>query len=289
VSIDEESLWHNVSRPVGFQLFDILLPVQGAQHVKAYFSVPADWMFRRQHVMGSEGSICGQMEARLVQKQTHRPNEVKSLGANKYALDFGGGQLETVVADGTDQPGANGTTESITVEGPHTWKLVIKKNGRTLETGIWELSKDGRTLSDTLTANRSDGSTLHLEYVYNRTTAGSGFAGTWVSTSEKANSVLELQIRPYGGNGLSFINSEHVTLNMNFDEKSYSMVGPNMPPGAVSSGRRVNERTLEVTDKIKGKTRDTRQIKLSSDFKILTMTIRPAGRTTPNILVFDRE
>ena len=48
--------------------------------------------------------------------------KVESLGANKYALDLGGGDLETIVADGTDQPGIFGTTLSVTVEGPVTWK-----------------------------------------------------------------------------------------------------------------------------------------------------------------------
>jgi hypothetical protein len=51
----------------------------------------------------------------------------------------------------------------------------------------------------------------------------------------------------------------------------------------------VNERSLEMTDKIKGKVMDTRQIKLSPDLKTLTMTVLPVGQSKPNILVFDRE
>ncbi len=54
---------------------------------------------------------------------------------------------------------AAGTTVSITVEGPGTWKVIRKKDSRTLITGIWKLSKDGKTLSDALTANQPDGST----------------------------------------------------------------------------------------------------------------------------------
>jgi hypothetical protein len=57
----------------------------------------------------------------------------------------------------------------------------------------------------------------------------------------------------------------------------------------VSSARRVNGRTLEVTDKLKGKVMDTREIQLSSDGKTLTMTVHAAGRTEPNILVFERQ
>jgi len=215
--------------------------------------------------------------------------KVESLGANRYALDFGGG-VETVVADGTDQSGNSGTTVSITVEGPDTWKVVRKKGGRTLLTGIWKLSRDGKTLSDTFRANQPDGSTLSLDYVYERTSAGSGFAGTWESTSEKVNSVFEFQIQPYQGDGLSFITpAEHETQNMRFDGKDYPDAGPDVSPGSASSGRRVNERTLEMTDTIKGKVMDTRQIKLSTDLKTLTMTVHPVGQSKPNMLVFDRE
>ena len=46
--------------------------------------------------------------------------KVEAVGANKYALDLGGGAIETIVADGTYQPGLDGTTLSVTVEGPST-------------------------------------------------------------------------------------------------------------------------------------------------------------------------
>ncbi len=216
--------------------------------------------------------------------------KVEAVGPNKYVLDFGGGNPETVVADGTDQPGIFGTTVSITIEGPDTWKVVRKRDGRAVLTGIWRLSKDGKTLSDTFRANQPDGSTLSLDYVYERTSAGSGFGGTWESTSKKVNSVYEFEIQPYGGDGLSFLTpSEHETQDMRFDGKDYPDAGPDVPAGTVSSGRRVNERTLEMTDKIQGKVVTTRQIKVSADLKTLTTTVHPAGQSKPNILVFDRE
>jgi hypothetical protein len=216
--------------------------------------------------------------------------KVEAVGGNKYAFDFGGGNAEAVVADGTDQPGNFGTTLSITAEGPNTWRVVRKKDGRTLITGIWKLSEDGKTLSDTFTANQPDGSTFSLDYVYTRTAGTSGFPGTWESTSEKVNSVYEVQIQPYAGAGLSFITpAEHETQNVKFDGKDYPDVGPDAPSGSAASGRRVSDRTLEITDKIEGKVVDTRQIEVSADLKTLTMTVRPVSQNKPNILVFDRE
>ena len=104
------------------------------------------------------------------------------------------------------------------------------------------------------------------------------------------NSVFEIQIQPYEEDGLSFMNpAQNSAKNMRFDGRDYPNQGPNVAPGSASSGRRVNERTLEMSDKIKGKIMDTQQIELSPDLKTLTMTVHPAGRSKPNILMFDRE
>ncbi|HXX23572.1 MAG TPA: hypothetical protein VEO19_10520 [Terriglobia bacterium] len=210
--------------------------------------------------------------------------KVTAVGANKYVFDFGGGDPETIVADGTDQPGHFGTTLSVTVEGPRTWKVVSKQGGRTLVTAIWTLSSDGNTLNDDFRGR------LNLNYVYKRTSAGSGFVGTWESTSEQVSSAVEIQIQPYEGDGLSFNTpGEHEIQNIRFDGKDYPDVGPHLPAGYAASGRRVNERTLELTDKLDGKVLDTRQIRISSDLKTLTMTVHYVRRSSPNIRVFDRE
>ena len=215
--------------------------------------------------------------------------KVESVDANKYVFDFGGGS-ETVVVDGTDQPGNFGSTLSVTVEGPGTWKVIRKKDGRMLITATWKLSKDGNTLTDDFTGIEPNGSTFNLNYVYRRTAGSSGFAGTWESTSETVNSVFVLQVRPYEGDGLSFIDpSEEETKNVKFDGNDYPNLGPNVAPGSASSVRRLNERTLEMTDKIDGKVMDAQQIELSSDLKTLTMTVHTVGRSEPNILVFERQ
>ena len=76
--------------------------------------------------------------------------KVESLGGNKYEFDLGGGP-ERIVADGTDQAAAFGTMLSVRAEEPDTWKVVRKKDGRTLLTGNWKLSQDGKTLTDNYT------------------------------------------------------------------------------------------------------------------------------------------
>lgn len=216
--------------------------------------------------------------------------KVASVGGNKYAFDFGGGSAETIVVDGTDQPGIEGTTLAVTSAGPGSWKVVRKKNGHVLVTGNWELSKDGKTLKDDFTFFGPEGKSSNVKYVYERTAGTSGFAGTWEGSSETVDAVFVLKVEPYEGDGLSFVNSlDKSARNLKFDGKDYPKVGPNVSPGSVSSGRRVNEHSLELTDKAEGKIVDTRQIELSSDTKTLTMTVHIADRHQPDVLVFERQ
>ena len=214
--------------------------------------------------------------------------EVTSLGANKYAFNFGG-EPETITIDGTDQPGISGTTLSVSVEGADAWKVVRKKGGRVLITANWKLSEDDNTLTDNFNAISPNGSSSTVNYVYKRTSVGSGFAGTWVSTSEAVDFAYVLQVRPYEGEGLSIIDSSsQLTRNVKFDGKDYPNVGENAAIIATSAIRKLDEHTLELTDKrSNGKVNDTQQITLSPDLKTLTM--QPAGKDKPNILVFERQ
>jgi hypothetical protein len=216
--------------------------------------------------------------------------KVERIAANKYAFDFGGGSAETIAVDGTDQPGNFGTTLSVSIQGPDSWKVVRKKEGRILITANWKLSQDGNTLTDDFTGIAPNGSASTVNYVYKRTAGEPGFAGTWVSTSETVNFVFALQIRPFEEGGLSIVDSsEGLTQNVKFDGKDYPNAGPNAAPGSTSSIRRVNEHVLEITDKINGKITDARQIELSSDLKTLTIIVHIAGRSEPTILVFERQ
>lgn len=214
--------------------------------------------------------------------------KVESLGANKYAFDFGGG-AETIVVDGTEQPGIGGTQLAVSVEGPDAWKVVRKKDGRMFITALWKLSKDGKTLTDDFTSVDAGGATSNVVNVYNRRAASSGFAGTWVSTIQ-APPAFVFRIQSYGADGLSFISpSQGTTSNMKLDGKDYPQKGPNLPEGFASSLHRVNEHTLEGTNKLNGKVVVSRRLEISSDNKTLTITQQIPDRAEPNILVFERQ
>ena len=215
--------------------------------------------------------------------------KVQTVGANKYAVTFGPGAVDTIVADGTDQPGLQGTTLAIAVDGPNHWTVVRKRDGRKLVTGDWTLSGDGKTLNDNFTAYQQDGSTTKVLYVYERTAGGTGFTGTWDSVTAEVNSSMEVEIQAYEGDGLSLKGpARGRTQNIKLDGKDYP--NPDAGAGYASSGRRINQRSIEITDKFQGEIKDTRQLELSTDLHTLTMAVRLAGESTAkNTYVFDRE
>jgi hypothetical protein len=122
--------------------------------------------------------------------------------------------------------------------------------------------------------------------VYERRAPGLGFAGTWVSTGLAASTAIALQIRPYESNGLSFsIPSAGQTYSVNFDGKYHATA----PGGSTLFGRRLSVREVEIIRKSEGKITQTRQIELSPNLKVLTMTVHLAGKDAPNIYVFERQ
>jgi hypothetical protein len=79
-----------------------------------------------------------------------------------------------------------------------------------------------------------------------------------------------------------------MTKSIKFDGNDYAAQGPNLPAGYVTSGRRLGDRAVELTDKIDGKLLDTQQVEVSSDGKTLTISTHIPGQAKPNIQVFDR-
>ena len=229
--------------------------------------------------------------------------KVEAAGPNKYTFTFGPGQVDTVVADGTDQPALAGTTLSVTVKGPSNWEVVRKMKGHTLLKAQWTLSEDGKSLNDAFTQYLPDGivlfsqpmpsgSSLFMPYVYQRTSGSSGFPGTWDSDSAKVSPSIELQILPYEPNGLSFKRSdEETTKKFKLDGNDHPDLDPTgADKGTTSTTRRLNDHTLEINEKSKGKITTTRQIELSSDLKTLTVTVNLIGQSRPqSIFVYDRE
>jgi hypothetical protein len=162
--------------------------------------------------------------------------KVESLGDNKYSFDFM--RRSGDCGGRRDRPVGTFGIMIASVDAPDKWTVVRKKDGKVLATGVWTLSKNGSTLNDHFTAARPNGDSTSLDYVYRRTGGGSGFAGTWVSSSEQVNSVVVLKVRAWEGDGLSFISQGGGgTKNVKLDGKDYANVGA-VVDGLTASARR---------------------------------------------------
>lgn len=214
--------------------------------------------------------------------------KIQDLGDNKYEFTFGS-VSDTITADGTDQPVHFGRTTSIVKEGPNSWKMVIKKDGKVVSSMIHTLSDDGSTQTIKGTDTKPDGTTSDFEVVDKRAGSGSGWGGTWESTNVKISSPDEVQIEPYGAHGLTFNTPAYQdTLSMKFDGKDYTEKGPTVAPGSTSSGKRVDAHTLELTDKVKGQVMDHTKFEVSPDGKTLTLTIHETGQPNALTIVYDK-
>ena len=221
-------------------------------------------------------------------KFTGEQVKIQDLGGNKYKWTANG-VSDTITYDGTDQPVHFGRTISMAPESANSWKMVIKKDGRVLSSMIHKLSDDGKTQNIKGTETKPDGTTSDFDVTWKKVSAGSGWGGTWESTDVKFTSPDEWDITPYEGDGLTFSTAAYDDkLSMKFDGKDYEEKGPNVAPGSVSAGKRVNAHTLDVTDKVKGQIMDHTTYKVSPDGKTLTLTIRETDQPKPLTIVYEK-
>jgi len=73
------------------------------------------------------------------------------------------------------------------------------------------------------------------------------------------------------------------------DGKDYTPKGPRVAKGTTVSGKQIDERTLELTYKLNGKTTETDNWQLSADGKTLTNSVIYSGVDKKEVDVFDRQ
>jgi hypothetical protein len=222
-------------------------------------------------------------------KYTGLQQKIEDLGGDKFKFTFGD-DIETIVMDGKEYPTKYGGMWSVKKEGPNSWKSVRTRDGKVTSTSIWTVSEDGQSYTSTRDGTRADGSTFKNVFKAKRIGGGSGLAGTWEGTDVKVGSPTEWEIAAYEGDGLSFIfpaNKER--LDLKFDGKDYTPKGPRVPEGSTAAGKRIDARTIEVSNKLKGKLLFTDRTELSEDGKTLTTTSSYPGVAKQEVEVFERQ
>lgn len=214
--------------------------------------------------------------------------KIEDLGNDKLKFTSGN-DTDTVTMNGTDQPVHYGRTMALTKESPTSFKMVFKQDGKVLSSMTHSLSDDGNTQRIKGTNYKPDGTTSDFDVAMKRVGSGSGWTGTWESTTVEFTSPDEWDIEPNGADGLTFNTPAYQdTTSLKFDGKEYPEKGPNVPAGSMTSGKRIDAHTLELTDKIKGKVMDHEKLEVSSDGKTLTMTIHETGQPNPLTIVYQK-
>jgi hypothetical protein len=194
------------------------------------------------------------------------------------------------VLDGKDHPTKYGITWAFTQTGPNKWKWTRKRDGKVIAVSNWTVSEDGQTFSSSRENMRPDGSTSHENLKFKRTAGKSGLAGTWEGTELKMTSPATLEIERWQGDGFSFLDPVYKErTDFRLDGKDYTPKGPLVPKGTTMSGKKIDDRNLELTYKLKGKTTETDRWELSADGKTLTATLTFPGQSKSAIAVYDRE
>ena len=215
--------------------------------------------------------------------------KIEDLGGDKFKFSFGD-DTETIVMDGKEYPAKFGGMWSVKKEGPNSWKSVRTRDGKVTSTSTWTVSEDGQTFTSTTDGTRVDGSTYKNVFKAKRIAGTSGLAGTWESTDLKIGSPTEWEIAAYEGDGLSFITpANKERLDLKFDGKDYPIKGPRVAEGSTASGKRIDQRTIEISNKLKGKLVSTDRTELSDDGKTLTTTTSYPGVAKPETIVYERQ
>jgi hypothetical protein len=222
-------------------------------------------------------------------KITGVQRSIEDLGGDKFKFTFGD-DTETIAIDGKEYPAKIGGTWSIKKEGPNSWKSVRSRDGKVISTATWTVSEDGQTLTQTTEGTRVDGSTFKTVLKSKRVAGTSGLAGTWESTDATISATVPFEIAAFEGDGLSFINpAGKRRLDLKFDGKDYPDKGPRVTEGSTASGKRIDQRTIEVSNKVKGKLVSTDRTELSEDGKTLTTTTSFPGVAKQQMFVYDRQ
>jgi len=215
--------------------------------------------------------------------------KVEDAGGDKYKFVFGD-DVETVTFDGKPQITKYGNVWSVTKTGPNAWKWTIKRDGKVISDATWTVSDDGTTSNYVNEDTRPDGTKSQNETKLKRTAGTSGLVGTWESTEIKIGSPTTIEIAHWKSNGYAIVNPTYKgRTEFKLDGKDYADKGPRVAKGSTVSAKRIDERTVEITYKLKGKTTEVDRYEVSSDGKTITDTINFAGVDKPEVDVYDRQ
>jgi hypothetical protein len=241
------------------------------------------------HILAADDPFAGTWKLNTEHSQMNAFLEkIEDLGENKYRFTIGD-SVEEIVLDGQDHPTSYGTW-ALKQEGPNKWKSVDKVNGKIFSTAVWTVSDDGKIFTAITDIPAADGSTAHSEFRAKRLTGKSGLVGNWGSMDTRRRAPDDWVIQPYEKDGLSFTSQsgkEHFSVK--FDGKDYADEGPGVAAASTFSGRRLDERTIELYGMTKETLTYSEHLQVSEDRKTMTVIVILTGATASETDVYDRQ
>ena len=214
---------------------------------------------------------------------------LEQLGNNEYREIFDG-HSEPMITDGKEHLRPNGIAYTITPDGANQWRSVNARNGKVMDTGIWKVSDDEKVFTIHTEVHHPDGTTGIDEARCKRLAGTAGLAGVWEDVEISAVDLPELVIEAPDADTLTLSTpalQKYATVKLDGQDAPYE--GPPVAPGLTVSAKRIDDHTLELTNKFKGKIMDTQLMTISADGKTLTTTLTYPSLDRKEVRVRDRK
>ena len=190
-----------------------------------------------------------------------------------------------IQADGQVHPvqGQPFDSASVTLVDAHTVKSVLMKDGKTITDFTSVVSADGKTLTNTFTNYpMNGGEPVHEVDIQKRVgvlrPGVHATSGNWQAVKFTGSENDLLFTFKTSGDELTMTDTTGDSYTAKFDGNDYPFKGA-YGTDAVSL-KRINARTIEETDKLKGKAQDTQTMTVSPDGKTMTVAAHDLLRDT---------
>ncbi|MGH9521387.1 MAG: hypothetical protein ACRD3E_02510 [Terriglobales bacterium] len=190
----------------------------------------------------------------------------------------------TVKTDGTKTPTPDGGSMAMTKKGADTYHETDWMKGKEVSQSDWTLSSGGKTLTIHEYGTNPNGEKFDNHNTYTRAAAGNGLAGDWKTTAVKMANPQWFTMR-LAGNELTWdIPAIKAQLKVATDGKEAHPVGPTVPDDLTLAVTRKGTNTLDITEKMKGKTLFTGTYTVSKNGKTMTVEGKDAkGEPTKQV------
>jgi hypothetical protein len=188
-------------------------------------------------------------------------------------------------ANGTDQAVAgnpNYDSVAVRVVNDHRLDISYKLAGKLVSMSNIAVSADGKTttvLIDSRYGAKPVSSTFTLTRVAASVAGAHAYSGSWRTTSveDVSKNGLSLTLRATA-DGLQLNDNNGMSYDAKFDGKDYPLTGD--PTHTMIALKRVDERTIEETDKVAGKVEGINRMSVAADGQSITSAFNDKRRAT---------